>query len=205
MKPILFVDFDGTLCHDRFWRSIGDDAYEKIQEFLFGPDTSLVMSWMRGEYTAEEVNQMVAKELAMSYETVWNIFVEDCKDMHVSPSTLETIGVLRDRFETILITDNMDCFTRFTVPVLKLDFYFDVIVNSFYTKALKKDHEGEFFLRSAQERVVSINECMLIDDSKTTCNLFDTLGGNSCVVTPEYSIEYWLEKLLQSQLYATKE
>lgn len=36
MKPILFIDFDGTLCHDRFWRNIDASGFEKIQNFLFG-------------------------------------------------------------------------------------------------------------------------------------------------------------------------
>jgi len=34
MKSILFIDFDGTLCHDRFWQSIDESSFEKIQNFF---------------------------------------------------------------------------------------------------------------------------------------------------------------------------
>jgi hypothetical protein len=55
-KPIIFCDFDGVLCHDKYWRSLPEDQYEKVQELLFRDGTTLVNDWMRGEFTAEGIN-----------------------------------------------------------------------------------------------------------------------------------------------------
>ncbi|MEK7065997.1 MAG: hypothetical protein AAB965_00305 [Patescibacteria group bacterium] len=54
-KPILFCDFDGVLCYDRFWRSLPSHEYEKMQDALFRRDKEMVNDWMRGEYCAEEI------------------------------------------------------------------------------------------------------------------------------------------------------
>lgn len=80
-KPILFIDFDGTLCHDRFWRGLPEDQYEKVQEFLFKQDKSLIQDWMKGKRTAEEINQQVADKLGIPYEDIWKIFIRDVETM----------------------------------------------------------------------------------------------------------------------------
>ena len=54
-KPILFCDFVGVLCYDRFWRSLPSHEYEKMQDALFRRDKEMVNDWMRGEYCAEEI------------------------------------------------------------------------------------------------------------------------------------------------------
>ncbi|MEZ4104057.1 MAG: hypothetical protein R3B60_02090 [Candidatus Paceibacterota bacterium] len=47
----LFVDFDGTLCDERYWRSLPTEEYEAIQELLFKNNTQIVHDWMRGVYS----------------------------------------------------------------------------------------------------------------------------------------------------------
>lgn len=126
-KPIIFCDFDGVLCHDRFWRSLSPEQYEKVQEYLFGNNLDLVNDWMRGKYFAEEINQKVSENTHISYSILWNTFVKDCETMSVSAEALETLNGLRDMYTVILITGNMDCFTRFTRPAAELDQYFDHI------------------------------------------------------------------------------
>jgi hypothetical protein len=34
MKPVLFIDFHGTLSHDYFWRSLDSSARKKIETIL---------------------------------------------------------------------------------------------------------------------------------------------------------------------------
>jgi|TARA_Y100000310_G_scaffold342803_1_gene447513 hypothetical protein len=62
MKPILFCDFDGTICHDRYWRSLSPESHEALQELLFRGDKARISDWMRGKYTAEEINQFAAEK-----------------------------------------------------------------------------------------------------------------------------------------------
>lgn len=195
MKPILFIDFDGTLCHDRFWRSIDESSFEKIQNFLFGENKSVVNEWMRGIHSSEHINQLISKELNVPFEKVWNIFVADCENMNISVDILNRIENLKKNFYTILITDNMDCFTRFTVPALKLNSFFDSIINSFDNKKFKSDNNGEIFLQIANERGSKIEDSILMDNSKGACTTFSNLGGTTRFVTSEKPLAFWLENL----------
>lgn len=193
MKPALLIDFDGTLCHDRFWRSLDADSLEKIRIFEFGP-TGTADAWMRGEYTSEDVNQRIAEEIGMPYEELWQIFVENCSTMQVSSQVLKKIEALRDRYQTVLLTDNMDSFDLFTVPALKLDTYFDSIVNSYSEKKGKSDNDGELMREVLERLEAPLKASFLLDNSASTCNLFTSLGGTSFLVTPEQDLEYWLDK-----------
>lgn len=195
MKPILFIDFDGTLCFDRFWKSIDVHSFEHIQRFLFSENSSIIQDWMKGVYSSEAINRLLSKELDIPFEQLWQLFVKDCENMAISNDTLNRIEQLRKTYETILITDNMDCFTRFTVPAKKLNSFFDVIVNSFENKKFKKHNDGEVFLQLAHKGNRKIKDCVLIDNSKTTCILFSKLGGKSCFVTSEMPLDCWLKNL----------
>ncbi len=195
MKPILFIDFDGTLCHDRFWRSIDEDSFGKIQNFLFGGNKSMVNEWMRGVHSSESINEIISKELNVPFEKVWNIFVADCENMNVSNDVLNRIENLKKDFHTVLITDNMDCFTRFTAPALKLNLYFDSIINSFDNKKFKSDKDGEIFLQTINNLGSKIEDSILMDNSKSACGTFSKLGGIARFVTSEEPLAFWLENL----------
>ncbi|OHB24223.1 MAG: hypothetical protein A2542_02430 [Parcubacteria group bacterium RIFOXYD2_FULL_52_8] len=194
-KPILFIDFDRTLCHDRFWRSVAPEQYAKHQAYLFGADKQLVRDWMLGKYTSEEINELVAKETGAPYDILWQTFVRDCETMHIEPAVLAMIDALRKRYTVVLATDNMDCLDRFTVPALGLANYFDRMVNSFAEKRFKSSDNGKLFADVAADYGVALADCTLFDDSKTTCATFAGLGGKVCLVTLEQPLTYWLQTI----------
>lgn len=195
MKPVLFIDFDGTLCHDRFWRSLHQSEYRQIQEILFNQNKEIVADWMRGKYSSEEINAFLADRLGVSYECLWSTFVQDCKTMNISKEALDLIKSLKERYRSVLMTDNMDCLDRFTIPALGLNSYFDSVVNSFSRKRLKKDENGKAFLDEIQYRQTDIKDCMLIDDSESTCELFQSMGGRALRVTERKPLQYWLKSV----------
>ncbi len=195
MKPILFIDFDGTLCHDRFWRSLPEELQSKIQAYLFGSQNALVKDWMVGKYTSEEINRILADELQTDYEILWTTFVKDCEEMSVSREVLNVIENLRGAYTTVLITDNMDCLDRFTVPALSLNKYFDLIVNSHAQKSLKNDDGGKAFQKVVEKYQSPLSHSILIDNSFSSFELFKNLGGKSCLVDTENSLESWLKTL----------
>lgn len=194
-KPILFIDFDGTLCHDRYWRSLDKNMFSIVQDTLFGNDNTLVVEWMVGKKSAEEVNTILAKKLQVPFPDLWEVFVDDCETMKVNLSTLNTINSLRTQYKTILITGNMDNFSRFTVPALQLDTYFDEIINSADAGSLKSDPSGKQFLDPVQRHSANISECVLIDDSQRICNFFESLGGTSLLVTKENTLNKYLAEI----------
>lgn len=192
MKKYLFIDFDGTLCHDRFWRSLPSELYKKVQNFLFCENKHIAYQWMRGYYTSEQINQLVADGVGIDRDLLWNLFVDDCKTMKVSQSTLKKIDGLRGRFSVILVTGNMDCFDRFTVPSLKLNEYFDNIINSYNEGILKDENNGLTFTQLAGD---AIHNSFLIDDSEGVCKAFSRLGGRALQVTKVKNIDYLLKTI----------
>ena len=195
MKPIVFFDFDGVLCFDKYWRSLPNEQYLQVQELMFGNDKTRIKDWMIGRYTAEEINQYIAAETGIPYETLWRVFVYDCKNMEVSKSILERISELRERYITILITGNMDSFTRFTVPALKLYLYFDHINNSYFAEKQKLDEGGILFSQYAQKLDVPLKKCTLMDDSAKNCEVFRSLGGTAYQITSEKTVSEYLGQL----------
>jgi len=156
----------------------------------------MVHDWMRGQHTAEEINQYASEKLDLDYEYLWNAFVDDCKTMTVSKNVLNTIKSLSDKYTTILITGNMDSFTRFTVPALNLENYFVEISNSFYEGRHKTDDGGSIFHKFTDKYQTEISECILLDDSDEVCKLFNELGGTSLQVSVKVPIEHHLSKLV---------
>ena len=191
MKPTLFIDFDGTLCHDKFWRILDPQIKQKITVFQSG----VARKWMKGEYTSEEVNRLVAEESGVSYDDLWNIFVKDCETMAVSKEALNLLSVLRNEYHIVLITDNMDCLDRFTVPALHLNDHFDLIINSYNEKAGKCDNNGASFLKALDTLGSEIAGSRLIDNSQSACDLFERLGGKSHFVDTTTSLEQWLTRI----------
>lgn len=195
MKQILFIDFDGTLCFDKYWRSLPPAQYEQVQELIFGKDKTRLNDWMLGKYSAEAINKIVADSIGRTYTDVWSLFVNDCKTMNVSVETLEKISSLRERYVTILVTGNMDSFSRFTVPSLHLNTYFDHINNSFFERRHKTDEQGSIFTEYAESLHSSIEKCILIDNSEKICECFSKLGGTACLITSEHNINSYLAQL----------
>ena len=195
IKPILFIDFDGTICHDKYWRSLSPAMFQKVQQIVFGDDRAMLNDWMKGKYTAEEVNTYLANELHIPFEELWNIFVEDCKTMQVSKEVLQKLDSLRSVYTVILITGNMDSFSRFTVPALQLDSYVDHINNSFFEGKFKSEDGGSLFMKYVDALGAPMHESVLIDDSAKICALFNQLGGKAYQVTADQDIMYHLEHL----------
>jgi FMN phosphatase YigB (HAD superfamily) len=196
MKPILFIDFDGTICHDRFWRSLSAESYNRVQEHIFGADLTYVNEWMRGGKTSEEVNKVLAHQIGIPYEELWEVFVKECETMQVSSDTLEKIHSLREKYTVILITGNMDCFMRFTVPSLKLESYFDFISSSYDEKISKTDNNGQVFKKYATKHGVLIESCFVIDDSQGVCSTFELLGGTAYLISEDKDIKHYLNALI---------
>jgi len=195
MKPVLFIDFDGTLCHDRFWRSLPQEDFAKVQELLFKDDTTLLEEWMLGKRTAEEVNRFLAEQMGMPYEKLWELFVRDAETMRVPQGALAQIAALRDRYTIVLITVNMDSFDRFTVPALELDAYFDSISNSYHEGLFKNDSGGEVFRKYLEMYQAPVEHSFLIDDSTAACATFTALGGTAYQVTPEKGVTHHLAQI----------
>lgn len=182
-KQNIFIDFDGTVCFDYFWRSAPQEVNKIITKFLFQDNVQLIENWMRGKLLSEDIATLIAKNTGLNYDLIYNILVKDCQNMYISPELLQAISDLGKNNTTILITDNMDCFNRFTKPALQLEKYFSFIFNSCDFGILKDDTtSGGLFKKVCDIYKFDITKSVLVDNSEENCTIFTKLGGRAFLV-----------------------
>lgn len=180
MKEIpkaVFIDWNGTLSTSKFWGHLEDPShpksnyYTKLQSALFeGPMRELLVPWMRGELTSEDVVTKLSIVTELPYAELFEEFVFSCKTMQlVSPEVLDLVRHLRAKgIKVVIATDNMDSFNRWTVPELELTQHFDEILNSYDLAALKKDFDEKgnslFFSQFLARNNLTPNQVVIIDD-----------------------------------------
>jgi len=196
MKPALLIDFDGTLCRDRFWQSLPPTDYKKINDFLFAGN-NLVYRWMQGLYSSENICSILADELSIDREILWKGLVADCRSMNVCADVLPMIEFLKNKYTVALVTVNMDCFDRFAVPALGLDKYFDHIINSFNEKVFKHGPDRGLFDIALARCGAQYQNSVLIDDSQNACDEFQGRGGRSLKISESNCLNYWLGMLIK--------
>lgn len=198
---LVFIDWDGTLCYDRFWKDLRDDTSpyreigKKIDEFLFVKNKRLVRGWMKGKYSSEEINTLLSKELDIPYKFLWESFVRGARNMRMNPEAGREIKELRKYAHVCLITGNMDSFSRFTVKSQRLSDYFDIIINSYERRRLKTEYRGREFKHIANSLGIDLKDTFLIEDSLKSCQTFKELGGTSFQVHDEMDTVNSLQKI----------
>ena len=176
---ILFIDFDGVLCHDRFWRSLPHELRSSVDHFLFSDHFPIVVQWMRGHCASEEVNEVLAHFVGIAYKPLWQVFVHDCRTMNVSLAHMRSIQCIRRFMPVVVVAGNMDCFERFTVPSLGLRNYFDDVVNSAVCGRLKTDDDGRLFSDLCERYGIEQSRAVLIDDAARNRLAMENGGGQA--------------------------
>ena len=195
-KQNIFIDFDGTICFDYFWRSAPEEIKKTIGKFLFQDNTYLLEDWMRGQKSSEDINQIISDNCNLDYNMIWSYFIKDCENMYIPEDILDALSACKKNNTLILITDNMDCFNRFTINKLKLLNYFHYIFNSYDYGVLKDDPlpKGLF------KKVIDLNgykkkKSVLLDNSQKNCDLFNQLGGSSFLIKDKQDVVSILKML----------
>lgn len=195
MKKVkaLFIDWNGTLSSSLFFEQMNNvnhphhNIIASVEEWLFRKNKKLCSEWMYGKYSTEDVIGLMSKNLNVEYELLLNELKNSCENMKfISDEIPSLIREIKDSgIKVIIATDNMDCFTRWTVPALGLDDLFDDILNSFDLGVVKNDFSNEgkplFFAKYMDNLDEDYSSTMLLDDSSKTCNLL-SLTGMQCVV-----------------------
>lgn len=198
-RKVIFIDWDGTLCFSRFWETLSakNSTFSQVVANFFATEKEMIRNWMRGKHTSEEINKLLSERAGLLEKEVWNSFVSDCQQMKIDLKITKTIKKLRKKHNVILITGNMDCFSRFTVPSLKLDRLFDRVINSYDTGMLKTDDNGKQFFDCLNVYNSNISESYLIEDSANTCEVFTKLGGKALKVNKKEDTLTHLNKFLE--------
>lgn len=210
LNKILFIDFNGIISYNNFWKSLENlehplhEDLKKINLFLFEENKQIVSDWMIGKFTSEDIHQIISKKLNINYATLFETFKNDCANIDISKKIVNQLKKLKKYYKIILITDNMDSFDRYTLPNNPILNIFDEIDNSYNMKKFKSSDNGKYFLEKIKKNKASIENCILIDNSENNCNKFKNLGGmafnikegeNSVVKTCKMIIKRALSKL----------
>jgi len=156
---------------------------------------------MRGKYTSEQIIEFIAKNTQQDYQLLLNEFIKSCQEMkYVSPRIPQLIKKLRKKgIKVVIATDNMDSFTRWTVPALRLDVLFDDVLNSYNLKVLKTDSDdkGESIFFKNLNKNYTIKNSLLIDDLLDVKPIIKSLKIDFLHVTKESELQDHLKTLLQ--------
>lgn len=197
-KPILFIDFNWVISYKNFWFSLeikDKPIYEKINNFLFKDNIQIVKDWMLWKYDSAEICKFLSDELNINYEYVYKNFICDCENIDLSESIWKLLKNLKKSYNIILVTDNMDSFTEFTVKSnIKYFSIFDSIFNSADAWYFKVDSYSDYIMQYNSE----IKSCYLIDDSENNCKNFGSLWWKFMCVSWEKVVRSCLESLLKN-------
>lgn len=185
---VIFIDWNGTLSRSLFFEQMNNDKHPyhhllpSIEEWLFRKNKKLCSEWMYGKYTSESIIEMMSKDLQIDYDLLLTELRTSCENMKLISNEIPSLikKIKEHGIRVVIATDNMDCFTKWTVPALGLERLFDEILNSFDLGIVKNDFSPEgkplFFEQFMNKYKLDYSNTLLLDDSSKTCNLLRSAG-----------------------------
>jgi FMN phosphatase YigB (HAD superfamily) len=181
----------------RFWghwagHSLYDAAHARIQRQFFAASPEILTQWMRGQWSAETIAAEIARRTNVPEAELLAGLQESCERMQLYDARLlaAVADVRQKGTKVVIATDNMDTFTRWTVPALGLEYHVDGILDSYSLRALKSDKDGagtsKFFARYWADSGVEPSATVLIDDGEHNAVVQD-FGMQYRRVTPQTS------------------
>ena len=205
MKKVIFIDWNRTLSFDLFWGHLKNPEHPNhrhlapIEEWLFVENRELIGPWMRGDVSVEDIVARMSKDTNISAKVILQELRHSCEVMQYCIVGLEKlVHEIRDRgIRVIIATDNMDTFTRFTVPALKIDQVFDGYINSHDIKCLKDDDEPAdripFFDDFLARNELEYADAVLLDDSPDKSGKYQKLGFDRVLIDSPETLQKTLE------------
>lgn len=195
-QTILF-DFDGVLCKDRFYeKTLLPDyqgVYDWIQANIF-KDKELIKKWMKNQIDSAGINRLISENTDIEYGILNKLYEESICRMKLDKEIKGLARLLKLSGKKIgIVTDNMDVFTKITVPNHQLVILFDVIINSADYGILKKEDNGKLFDIALAALGENIENSLMIDDSESTIELYRQKGGHGFVYRDVAELKLFLQ------------
>jgi FMN phosphatase YigB (HAD superfamily) len=194
-EAIIF-DFDGVLCHDRFYEKSllpeNEHVYRWIQSNIFS-NHQLIHDWMRGKIKWQDINKIISEATGVNQTILDKLFIDSVQKMNIDHQMLQFCHELKKLgIKIAIVTDNMDIFSEITTSRPELKKIFDVIINSADFGLLKKDGNGKLFEIALKALKCDIKNSLLIDDSKSTTDFYKKMGGNCFYYQDFQRLKTWL-------------
>lgn len=204
-KPpkVLFIDWHKTLSYSFFWSQLTDknhphnNYHEIITQWLFKKNSHIIEKWMRGLLSSNQICQQLAIENNLDQKIIFDTLKESAENMQLcSPEIIKIIEDLRLRgIKTIIATDNMDTFRKFTIPSLGLNKIFDDFLISSELGVLKYDIKNNripFFDNFLQKNNLNYTDVLLLDDSEEKSGSYKRLGFKISLVKNSEDLKSYL-------------
>lgn len=196
---MVFFDFDGVLCSDLFYTNL-ENSYPKIREFInneiFSKNSDLADRWMRAELSSDDINKFICDHNHIDFNTLSQLFIESVKSMRVDKKLLKFAENIKTNCGKVaIVTNNMDVFNQITIANHSLDKIFPVIINSCDYGMLKADNDGKLFDIALEKLgVADYKDVLLIDDSKSAREVFESKGGKTYAYENYDKFEQWFNE-----------
>jgi hypothetical protein len=197
IKCIVF-DFGFTLSSDLYfkvtppeyphWRNL-------IQKHVFD-EPHIVEQWMVGNLTIVDIAGIISRYINMDVASIVETMEKGCQCLNFNQAVWNF--ALAQKYagrKTALVTANMDVFTKIVVPCHQLNEVFDVIVNTFDYRELRKERLWPIAFRHLGNNIYYENS-LLIEDGVSEPAKFRKLGG--------YAYQYSTDKLFMEWLRLIK-
>lgn len=197
-KKVVFIDWNKTLSYSLFWEHLQDKNHPNhqhlpaIEKWLFVDNRNIIDPWMRGEFSAEDIVGKMSRDTGIDSNMILGELRQSCEEMRYSIDNLESVvqRIQANGVNVVIATDNMDTFSRFTVPAMKLDTIFDDILNSYDTGYLKDDDQPNdsipFFDEYLAKHGWNYADAILLDDSPDKSGKYKRLGFERVLIgSPE--------------------
>ena len=212
MARAILLDWNNTLSVSKFWEHwiedpLHRDHYTQICNLLGHEKLAdQVYEWERGGMTSEDVIALVAKKLKLDFDDVLgSLKLSSKRSKLIEPEILDYVKkAKRLGYMVGIATDNMDTFTRWTAPALKLEDHFDVLLNSADIGATKfdlhRDGTLKFFRQFMAEYNLKPRDIILIDDCQKLEQVVKPAGIDFRRVTTNTTAAAHLERVLAHSL-----
>jgi hypothetical protein len=210
-KKVVFIDWNKTLSYSLFWEHLQDKKHPNhqhlpaIEKWLFVDNRDVINPWMRGEFSAEDISSKISQDTGINSDVILGELRRSCEEMCYSIDDLEDIiGRLQaSGIKVVIATDNMDTFSRFTVPAMRLDAVFDGILSSYDIGYLKDDDRPEdslpFFDEYLAKNGWNYADAILLDDSPDKSGKYKRLGFERVPIDSPEVLRVTLERLVDAR------
>jgi len=160
IKAVIF-DFDGVLCHDRFYEEMllpqYQELYNWIQDNIFG-NKDLLHQWMRNEINTGDINKFIAEGTGYKEEFLKDILLKSLQGIRLDAKIFSLAKELKELHN-------------------KKNEIFDAVINSADYGCLKAEQNGKLFNKALEILNEKIEDCLFVDDSPRKVEFFKEKGG----------------------------
>lgn len=193
IKCIVF-DFGFTLSSDLYFKVIPPNVphwRDVIQRCVFD-EPGVVEPWMAGDLTIVDIAGILSHHIDMDIAMIVETMEKGCEQLRFNQAVWHFALAQRAAGrKTALVTANMDVFTKVVVPCHRLHQVFDVILNTFDYKELRKEYLWPIAFQHLGNNIHYGNS-LLIEDGRTAPEKFRSLGGYAYQYSTDALFTEWL-------------